>query len=88
MLDAAAGTGDISLRVMRSLSSAKDRNVIVSDISRPMLVIAQRRAGNHAQMMTFRAVRGKEIAVLRGPLFAWRRPKFHFVRSIELISRI
>jgi len=45
MLDVAAGTGHISLRVARLLDPTDDRACIVSDICPAMLAIAQRRAG-------------------------------------------
>ena len=54
MLDAAAGTGDISLRVRHGLSAADDRDITVSDICQPMLTVAERRAGRHAPSLNFR----------------------------------
>jgi demethylmenaquinone methyltransferase / 2-methoxy-6-polyprenyl-1,4-benzoquinol methylase len=56
MLDTAAGTGDISLRVMRQLSFSDSRNITVSDICPPMLAIAERRAGERAPALAFRIV--------------------------------
>jgi ubiquinone/menaquinone biosynthesis methyltransferase len=45
MLDVAAGTGDIALRVVRNLGGDQARSCIVSDICPAMLDIAKRRAG-------------------------------------------
>jgi ubiquinone/menaquinone biosynthesis methyltransferase len=53
MLDVAAGTGDIALRVVRSLGGTAGRNCIVSDICPAMLEIARRRAGGLAGDMRF-----------------------------------
>jgi demethylmenaquinone methyltransferase / 2-methoxy-6-polyprenyl-1,4-benzoquinol methylase len=44
MLDAAAGTGDVVLRVIKNDPSLAGREIIVSDISPAMLEIARRRA--------------------------------------------
>jgi ubiquinone/menaquinone biosynthesis methyltransferase len=44
MIDAAAGTGDISLRVVRKFPATADRPILVSDLSPAMLSIAQRKA--------------------------------------------
>jgi ubiquinone/menaquinone biosynthesis methyltransferase len=43
MLDAAAGTGDVALRVIRRDPALARREIVVSDISPAMLGIAQRR---------------------------------------------
>jgi ubiquinone/menaquinone biosynthesis methyltransferase len=43
MLDAAAGTGDVALRVVRRDPALARREIVVSDISPAMLRIAQRR---------------------------------------------
>jgi demethylmenaquinone methyltransferase / 2-methoxy-6-polyprenyl-1,4-benzoquinol methylase len=47
LLDGATGTGDIILRVLSHQLPAH-RSIIASDISAPMLAIAQRRLGAHA----------------------------------------
>ena len=52
MLDVAAGTGDIALRVVQNLG-AQGRTCVVSDICPSMLEIAQRRAGPLAGAMQF-----------------------------------
>lgn len=54
MIDVAAGTGDIALRVAPGLDPAEGRTVVVSDICEPMLAIAARRAGPLAQRLAFR----------------------------------
>jgi ubiquinone/menaquinone biosynthesis methyltransferase len=54
MLDVAAGTGDIALRVVRNLDGAAARSCVVSDICPAMLDIAKRRAGPLAGDMQFR----------------------------------
>ena len=69
MLDVAAGTGDIALRVVQNLG-AQGRTCVVSDICPSMLEIAQRRAGPLAGAMQFNvydAHRGGERE--RRPLF-------------------
>jgi demethylmenaquinone methyltransferase/2-methoxy-6-polyprenyl-1,4-benzoquinol methylase len=53
MLDVAAGTGDIALRVIRNLHDATKRTCIVSDICPAMLDIAKRRAGPLAGAVQF-----------------------------------
>ena len=54
MLDVAAGTGDIALRVIRDLGDARPRTCVVSDICPTMLDIAKRRAGPLASAAQFR----------------------------------
>jgi ubiquinone/menaquinone biosynthesis methyltransferase len=56
MIDVAAGTGDIALRVAQGLDSRQQRRVLVSDLSAPMLAIAQRRAGPLAPALSFRTL--------------------------------
>jgi ubiquinone/menaquinone biosynthesis methyltransferase len=53
MLDAAAGTGDIALRVIRNLGGATARTCVVSDICPAMLDVARRRAGPLAGAVQF-----------------------------------
>jgi ubiquinone/menaquinone biosynthesis methyltransferase len=62
MIDVAAGTGDIALRVVRGLAPADGRSVVVSDICEPMLAIAQRRAGPRAQDLAFRKLDAHALA--------------------------
>jgi demethylmenaquinone methyltransferase / 2-methoxy-6-polyprenyl-1,4-benzoquinol methylase len=54
MLDVAAGTGDIALRVIRLLDGARMRSCVISDICPAMLDIAKRRAGPLAGAVQFR----------------------------------
>jgi ubiquinone/menaquinone biosynthesis methyltransferase len=54
MLDVAAGTGDIALRVVRNLGGTTQRRCVVSDICPAMLDIAKKRAGPLARAMQFR----------------------------------
>src|ERR1700751_957345 len=54
MLDVAAGTGDIALRVVRALGDTQGRNCVVSDLCPAMLEIAERRAGPIAGRMQFK----------------------------------
>ena len=54
MLDVAAGTGDIALRVVQALGDTRGRNCIVSDLCPAMLEIAERRAGPLSNQMQFK----------------------------------
>jgi ubiquinone/menaquinone biosynthesis C-methylase UbiE len=45
MLDVAAGTGDIALRVAQHLGPTHGRSCVVSDLCPAMLDVAKRRAG-------------------------------------------
>lgn len=56
MLDAAAGTGDIALRVMDRVPNPEMRTCIVSDISPAMLAVARRRAGNRVAGLDFQTL--------------------------------
>jgi demethylmenaquinone methyltransferase/2-methoxy-6-polyprenyl-1,4-benzoquinol methylase len=62
MLDVAAGTGHISLRVIRGLDPAQDRTCVVSDICPQMLAIAQRRAGTPTPAVEFRTLDAHHLA--------------------------
>lgn len=62
MLDVAAGTGDIALRVIRNLGDATTRSCIVSDICPAMLDIAKRRAGPLAGALQFRVFDAHRLA--------------------------
>jgi ubiquinone/menaquinone biosynthesis methyltransferase len=53
LLDGATGTGDIILRVMQE-SSARERTVIASDVSKKMLAIAERRLRAHKENVSLR----------------------------------
>jgi demethylmenaquinone methyltransferase/2-methoxy-6-polyprenyl-1,4-benzoquinol methylase len=55
LLDAAAGTGDVALRVTRH-DAVAGRTIVVSDISPAMLGIARRRAGGDASRFDFRVL--------------------------------
>jgi demethylmenaquinone methyltransferase / 2-methoxy-6-polyprenyl-1,4-benzoquinol methylase len=73
MLDVAAGTGDIALRVMRNLGEATTRSCVISDICPAMLDIAKRRAGPLAgavQFRVFNAHRLTEVASASVDLYA------------------
>ncbi|HMD81927.1 MAG TPA: ubiquinone/menaquinone biosynthesis methyltransferase [Anaerolineales bacterium] len=54
LLDAAAGTGDVVLRVAHQQVLQREQTVITSDISPPMLAIARKRAGALASFLDFR----------------------------------
>jgi demethylmenaquinone methyltransferase / 2-methoxy-6-polyprenyl-1,4-benzoquinol methylase len=56
MLDVAAGTGHISLRVIRNLDAREGRTLIVSDICEAMLDVARQRAGASAEGVEFRTL--------------------------------
>jgi demethylmenaquinone methyltransferase/2-methoxy-6-polyprenyl-1,4-benzoquinol methylase len=56
MLDVAAGTGHISLRVIQGLDPAQGRTCVVSDICPQMLDIARRRAGVPTPTVEFRTI--------------------------------
>ena len=62
MLDVAAGTGHIALRVARLLDAAEARTCIVSDICPAMLAIAQKRAGPLAAAIDFRTLDAHHLA--------------------------
>jgi demethylmenaquinone methyltransferase/2-methoxy-6-polyprenyl-1,4-benzoquinol methylase len=54
LLDAAAGTGDVVLRVANQQTLQPEQIVITSDISPQMLAIARKRAGSLAASLDFR----------------------------------
>ncbi len=56
MLDVAAGTGDIALRVARQLAPDRPRTFIVSDICPAMLDVAKRRAGPLTDALQFQTL--------------------------------
>ena len=64
MLDVAAGTGDIALRVVRDLDPGGGRTCIVSDICPAMLDIARRRAGPAADVAEFRTLDAHRLAAI------------------------
>ena len=55
LLDAAAGTGDVVLRVIRGQQLRPHQQIVVSDISPQMLAIAQRRAAG-SKALDFRTL--------------------------------
>lgn len=65
MLDVAAGTGDIALRVVRKLGGATKRTCVVSDICPAMLDIARRRAGRLADAMQFSVLDAHQLIEVR-----------------------
>ena len=62
MLDVAAGTGHISLRVIGGLDPAQGRTCVVSDICPQMLDIARRRAGAPTPAVEFRVIDAHHMA--------------------------
>jgi demethylmenaquinone methyltransferase/2-methoxy-6-polyprenyl-1,4-benzoquinol methylase len=62
MLDVAAGTGHIALRVIQGLDAAEGRTLIVSDICPAMLDVARRRAGALASTVEFRILDAHRLA--------------------------
>lgn len=62
MLDVAAGTGDIALRVARGLDPNGARSCIVSDICPAMLDVARRRAGQAVGTVEFRTLDAHSLA--------------------------
>ncbi len=56
LLDAAAGTGDVVLRVANHQGLQRGQVVIASDISPQMLAIARKRAGSLAASLDFRVL--------------------------------
>jgi len=62
MLDVAAGTGHIALRVIQGLDAEEGRILIVSDICPAMLDVARRRAGALANTVEFRILDAHRLA--------------------------
>jgi demethylmenaquinone methyltransferase/2-methoxy-6-polyprenyl-1,4-benzoquinol methylase len=62
MLDAAAGTGDVALRVVRRDPALARRDTVVSDISPAMLRIAQRRIQARSAGPAFRVMDAHALA--------------------------
>lgn len=54
LVDAASGTGDIVLRILKHQRSAASRHILACDISPPMLAIARRRLAQVGRNVTFR----------------------------------
>ena len=54
LLDAAAGTGDVVLRVARRQNPGPEQTIVASDISPQMLAIARRRAARLGAALEFR----------------------------------
>jgi demethylmenaquinone methyltransferase / 2-methoxy-6-polyprenyl-1,4-benzoquinol methylase len=62
MLDAAAGTGDVALRVVRRDPALARRDIVVSDISPAMLRIARRRIQARSAGPAFRVMDAHALA--------------------------
>jgi ubiquinone/menaquinone biosynthesis methyltransferase len=62
MIDAAAGTGDVVLRVIKHHPGVMGRAIVVSDISPAMLRIAQRRAGPALPQLDFQVLDAHGLA--------------------------
>jgi demethylmenaquinone methyltransferase/2-methoxy-6-polyprenyl-1,4-benzoquinol methylase len=62
MMDVAAGTGDIALRVARNLGGTTTRICVVSDIRPAMLDIAKLRAGPPAPALQFRVFDAHQLS--------------------------
>ena len=60
MLDVAAGTGHISLRVIPGLRP--EQTLVISDICQPMLDVARRRAGTPVPSVKFRTLNAHDLA--------------------------
>lgn len=54
LLDAATGTGDVVLRVVSGQTLGRERHIIASDVSQPMLAIAATRAAGVGASIDFR----------------------------------
>jgi ubiquinone/menaquinone biosynthesis methyltransferase len=66
MLDVAAGTGDIALRVAADLEPGGGRTCVVSDICPAMLDVAKRRAARLAGAVQFQTLDAHRLAVESG----------------------
>ncbi len=64
LLDVAAGTGDVVLRVARHPGVGPNRQIVVSDISSQMLAVAQRRAHRLGLSLEFRTLDAHCLAVV------------------------
>src|SRR4051795_4571488 len=64
MLDVAAGTGHIALRVIGQLEAEDGRTCIVSDICPAMLDVAKRRAGPLANAIDFRILDAHRLTTI------------------------
>ena len=69
MLDAAAGTGDVVLRVIKHERSLEGREIVVSDISPAMLGIARRRAVPRTAQLDFRVLDAHSMPSVRDASF-------------------
>jgi demethylmenaquinone methyltransferase / 2-methoxy-6-polyprenyl-1,4-benzoquinol methylase len=69
MLDAAAGTGDVVLRVIKHDRSLQGREIVVSDISPAMLGIARRRAVPRSAQLDFRVLDAHSMPSVRDASF-------------------
>jgi ubiquinone/menaquinone biosynthesis methyltransferase len=64
MLDVAAGTGHIALRVIRNLPRDSARSLVASDICPAMLDVARRRAGAFADVVDFQTLDAHQLATI------------------------
>jgi demethylmenaquinone methyltransferase / 2-methoxy-6-polyprenyl-1,4-benzoquinol methylase len=56
MIDAAAGTGDIALRLLQRAPQLAERSIVVSDLSPAMLQVAERKATARGLSLDFRVL--------------------------------
>jgi demethylmenaquinone methyltransferase / 2-methoxy-6-polyprenyl-1,4-benzoquinol methylase len=61
LLDCAAGTGDITLRVLNHKKLQTHQRLIISDISPQMLAIARKRLGTTADSLDFRLLNAESM---------------------------
>ncbi len=61
LLDCAAGTGDITLRVLNHKKLQSHQHLIISDISPQMLAIARKRLGTAADSLEFRLLNAESM---------------------------
>jgi demethylmenaquinone methyltransferase / 2-methoxy-6-polyprenyl-1,4-benzoquinol methylase len=61
LLDCAAGTGDITLRVLNHKKLQSHQHLIISDISPQMLAIARKRLGTVADSLEFRLLNAESM---------------------------
>ena len=65
LLDAASGTGDVVLRVVKQNPLRSEQTVITSDISPQMLAVARKRAGVVADSLDFRILDAHSMPEIR-----------------------
>lgn len=64
LLDVAAGTGDVVLRVTRRLDLQPNQKIIASDISPQMLAIARQRAARHGSAVEFQVLDAHSMPIV------------------------